>query len=292
MPTWRARDVTREVDLVEEVARVVLDRVPHTMPLRRSVAGHLSREQRLRRALEDVLVGAGFTEAYTWSLVAVRSGPGRAARRRADERRPGHAADDAARRSRRGRARERRRGQRARSRLFELARVYLPSGEQLPDERWRVGGIAERRLRGRASRGRGALRRLPPAARGAAGDRAPSSTRARRPRPTQAGSASSTRPCSRARGASSSSTSPTLMAPLPERILYDDVITYPALRQDIAVVVDEDVEAGALVDAALEAGGAELREATRLRRLPRRPGGRGAEVGRDPPRRSRRPTGR
>ena len=27
--------------------------------------------------------------------------------------------------------------------LFELARVYLPSGEQLPEERWHVGGIAE-----------------------------------------------------------------------------------------------------------------------------------------------------
>ena len=42
VPTWRARDVTREIDLVEEVARVVLDRVPHTMPLRRAVAGHLT----------------------------------------------------------------------------------------------------------------------------------------------------------------------------------------------------------------------------------------------------------
>ena len=50
VPTWRARDVTREIDVIEEVARVVLDRVPHTMPLRRSVAGHLTKEQRLRRA--------------------------------------------------------------------------------------------------------------------------------------------------------------------------------------------------------------------------------------------------
>ena len=39
VPTWRARDVTREVDLVEEVARAVLDRVPHTMPLRRCGRG-------------------------------------------------------------------------------------------------------------------------------------------------------------------------------------------------------------------------------------------------------------
>ena len=70
VPTWRARDVSREIDVVEEVARIVLDRVPKTMPLRRLVAGHLTKGQRLRRLVEDVLVGAGYTEAYTWSLVA------------------------------------------------------------------------------------------------------------------------------------------------------------------------------------------------------------------------------
>jgi phenylalanyl-tRNA synthetase beta chain len=52
-----------------------------------------------------------------------------------------------------------------------------------------------------------------------------------------------------------------LTAPIPERILYDDVITFPPLRQDIAVVVAEEVEAAALVDALLEAGAPELREA-------------------------------
>jgi phenylalanyl-tRNA synthetase beta chain len=52
-----------------------------------------------------------------------------------------------------------------------------------------------------------------------------------------------------------------LTAPIPERILYDDVITYPPLRQDIAVVVPEEVEAAELVDAVLEAGAPELREA-------------------------------
>jgi phenylalanyl-tRNA synthetase beta chain len=51
------------------------------------------------------------------------------------------------------------------------------------------------------------------------------------------------------------------MEPIPERILYDDVITFPANRQDIAVAVGEDVEVGALVAAAHEAGGPELREA-------------------------------
>ena len=39
------------------------------------------------------------------------------------------------------------------------------------------------------------------------------------------------------------------------------MITFPPLRQDIAVVVAEEVEAAALVDVALEAGAPELREA-------------------------------
>jgi phenylalanyl-tRNA synthetase beta chain len=53
-----------------------------------------------------------------------------------------------------------------------------------------------------------------------------------------------------------------LFAEVPERIVYEDVITYPALRQDVAVAVPEHVEAGALVDAAREAAGPELREAS------------------------------
>src|SRR5438132_6814394 len=70
VPTWRARDVTREVDLVEEIARFELDRVPFTLPPRRELFGKLTQEQRLRRLVEDVLVGAGYVEAYTPSLVA------------------------------------------------------------------------------------------------------------------------------------------------------------------------------------------------------------------------------
>jgi phenylalanyl-tRNA synthetase beta chain len=42
---------------------------------------------------------------------------------------------------------------------------------------------------------------------------------------------------------------------------YEDVITFPPVREDIAVVVGEDVPAGDLVEAALAAAGAELREA-------------------------------
>jgi phenylalanyl-tRNA synthetase beta chain len=52
-----------------------------------------------------------------------------------------------------------------------------------------------------------------------------------------------------------------LFAASREPVAYEDVITFPLVRQDIAVTVPEDVEAGSLVAAAREAGGAELREA-------------------------------
>ncbi|MBW3592181.1 MAG: phenylalanine--tRNA ligase subunit beta, partial [Actinobacteria bacterium] len=69
VPTWRARDVTREIDLVEEVARVHgLEKVPFTLPLRSAMHGRLTKEQRLRRLIGDALVGAGFAEAITPSL--------------------------------------------------------------------------------------------------------------------------------------------------------------------------------------------------------------------------------
>src|SRR5207245_1265170 len=45
VPTWRLRDVNREIDVVEEVARFHLAEVPFTLPLRREVAGSLTRER-------------------------------------------------------------------------------------------------------------------------------------------------------------------------------------------------------------------------------------------------------
>ena len=44
----------------------------------------------------------------------------------------------------------------------------------------------------------------------------------------------------------------------PEQVLYRDVISFPPLRQDIAVVVAEDVPAGAIVAVVRDAAGAEL----------------------------------
>ena len=71
VPTSRP-DLTREIDLVEEVARRVgYDKFEPTTPAINSQVGHLNKEQKLQRLIEDLFVGAGFNEAYTLSLEAV-----------------------------------------------------------------------------------------------------------------------------------------------------------------------------------------------------------------------------
>ncbi len=258
VPTWRARDVTREIDLIEEVGRVVLERLPKTMPSRRHVAGHLTKEQRLRRVLEDVLVGAGFFEAYTWSLVG--EDPETRALRLASP----LSADQAILRTTllRGLIDAASVNVAAGNEpinLFELARVYLPSPARLPDERWHVGGIAQ----GGFGPARAAVeaiyealhldldvRRtaLPFLHPGKAAE-------------TDAGWVGEIHPTllDGEWGAFELDVG-ALIEPIPDRVLYDDVITFPSLRQDLALVVPEEVEAGVLVRAVAEAGGAEVRE--------------------------------
>ena len=69
VPPLRRVDVTREVDLIEEVARIDgLEKLPATLPARRGAAGLLSHAQRVRRAAEDALVGRGLHEVIGWSF--------------------------------------------------------------------------------------------------------------------------------------------------------------------------------------------------------------------------------
>ncbi len=69
VPALRRDDVTREVDLIEEVARIDgLEHLPATLPARRGAAGRLTHPQRVRRAAEDALVGRGLHEIVGWSF--------------------------------------------------------------------------------------------------------------------------------------------------------------------------------------------------------------------------------
>jgi phenylalanyl-tRNA synthetase beta chain len=51
-----------------------------------------------------------------------------------------------------------------------------------------------------------------------------------------------------------------LFARVPDRIVYEDVITYPPVHQDLAFIVDVDVPAGDVFAAAREAASPDLRE--------------------------------
>jgi phenylalanyl-tRNA synthetase beta chain len=69
VPPMRRRDVTREADLIEEIARIAgLEQLPVTLPARRGAYGVLSPVQRLRRRTVDALVGCGLHEVMGWTF--------------------------------------------------------------------------------------------------------------------------------------------------------------------------------------------------------------------------------
>ncbi len=70
VPPLRRADVTREADLIEEVARIDgLEKLPATLPRHRP-AGLLSPKQRLRRHAVDALVGRGLYETVGWTFTS------------------------------------------------------------------------------------------------------------------------------------------------------------------------------------------------------------------------------
>jgi len=256
-PTWRARDVRRDVDVVEEVARFRLEDVPATLPRRQAMFGRLSHAQRLRRRVEDVLAGAGLYEAYTYSLQPHDPDPNAielpvplssqqrvlrttlalgligAAKHNVDMGNTGVG-------------------------LFEVAHVYLPPGP-VPEERWRLGGIVQ----GDFFRAKGLVEAIfaelhvePLFA------RADFSAKLVVSAAVQSGWVGTYAPLDLLDGEWSAFELDLeqLFELVPERIVYADVITYPPLREDLAFVVDETVPAGELIATAMAAAGEEVRE--------------------------------
>jgi len=72
VPSWRS-DVSREVDLVEEVARHHgLHKIPPTLPPARSVEG-LRPHQTRERSVRELLVGAGLSEVVSYAFISEAS---------------------------------------------------------------------------------------------------------------------------------------------------------------------------------------------------------------------------
>ena len=254
VPTWRARDVTREVDLIEEVARFKLPEIPFTLPRREAMFGRLSREQRLRRRVEEILVGAGYAEVYTPSFVAegdlrlpeplsaeaaalrtvLYASLLEPARRNADA-----GASDVA--------------------LFEVARTYRGVDGELPEERWHVAGVAD----GGFAEAKWAVEQIY-AALGIEPGYERTSERFLHP-----GKAART-----AEGwlgelhptvldgvwSAFELDLDALAEAAPQVVAFEEVSPYPEVRQDLAFVVDEDVPAADVLAAIRGAAGGLLRE--------------------------------
>ncbi|HET8566628.1 MAG TPA: phenylalanine--tRNA ligase subunit beta [Solirubrobacterales bacterium] len=305
VPPDRHYDVTREVDLIEEVARVhgIDEHLPTTLPAVGGAVGGLSRVQRLRRRAEDTLRDLGFDQVVGWSF----TDPGEAGRLRIPEDDPrakpvllanplsedqatmrtlllGSLLDIAARNVARGTDA---------LAIFESARAYLEGEGAFDGERpapfaepHRFAGIAVGPLTSRSWRGGGeaadffALKGVLEALAGQLGTELefgpaeepflhPGRAAAISAGGTAAGWLGEVHPivCRTwdldAAVAFEIDAAPLLGAATVGEERYEDVTTFPAVYQDLAVVVPADISSSE-VHAAVTAGGGELLRAAEV----------------------------
>ncbi len=220
--------------------------VPARLPTRQAMFGRLSKHQRIRRRIEDVLVGFGYSEAYTWSLLPEGSATGGVALQEplSSEQAvlrtsliEGLLASALAKRPR---------GQRGDRALRASARLPAERTNGFP----RSAGMSAASPREASPFVKGTVEGLY-----AALGMEPSFRRGGRSacaRPGRAhrrglGRCRCVTPSCQGSGARSSSTSTSSPNACPDLVVYEDVITYPPVRQDLAFVVPEDVTAGELV---------------------------------------------
>jgi phenylalanyl-tRNA synthetase beta chain len=157
VPAFRRNDVTREADLIEEVARMDgFEKLPATLPKRRGSAGRLTTEQRLRRRAVDALVGRGMYEIVGWSFTEpgladrLRLAPDDPRRRFVVLENPMSEDHTVMRTTLVGSLLDAARHNAARGRpdlaLFEAGAVYRDDGAKLPHEHRALGGVLAGRL--------------------------------------------------------------------------------------------------------------------------------------------------
>jgi phenylalanyl-tRNA synthetase beta chain len=147
-PPFRRGDITREADVIEEVARLDgLEKLPATLPSRHGASGRLTPRQRLRRTAADALAAQGLNEVVGWSF----TGPDLYPRLRLEQPAAVQLANPLSSEQSQLRttllgslldiaARNRAHGAGA-LRLFEAGAVYLPGDDPLPREPYRVGAL-------------------------------------------------------------------------------------------------------------------------------------------------------
>jgi phenylalanyl-tRNA synthetase beta chain len=271
VPTWRMGDTTREVDLIEEVARVDgVWKVPTVMPPHAEAIGRVSPEVRLRRRVIDVLLGTGLSESATLAFTdealadRLRLPDGDPRRRQVRVANP-MGADQALLRALLfpgllGSAVRNLDAGRERVALFETGRVFLPGGD-LPEQPVRVAGV----LAGEDadfSQMKGVVEAL-----GAAlgvtleveASTEPFLHPGRSARLGRTGVLGELHPLV-AEAYGIEATVSVFELDLDELrsdevVIYRDVVTFPPVRQDIAVVVGADVPAGDVLGHIRASGG-------------------------------------
>jgi phenylalanyl-tRNA synthetase beta chain len=296
VPHHRRDDVTREADVIEEVARIDgVDSLPATLPARPDAGGLLTGAQRARRKVEDALVGAGVLEVVGWSFqppeVVDRL------RLASDDRRRHTVAIENPMSSEGSRLRALLVGSLldaaalnvARGahdlRLFETGAVYVDAGGELPDERRHVGVLTTGAARAPSWRSAQPAPADFFAAKGVLAAlletlRVPWSTHPA-PEPfLHPGRAAAVHAhgeplgwlgevhplVCRAWGLESAAAFELDLDRLAalaaaEPAVYRELASFPAVHQDLAVVVDEDVAAGRVVEVVHAAAGEELARA-------------------------------
>jgi phenylalanyl-tRNA synthetase beta chain len=143
-PTWR-RDLTREIDLVEEVARVYgYDKIPADKAVKMA-ASHKSDEDRVRDKTRTSMIAAGFNEAVTRSVVSqdwANAFQGWSTAEPLQTSVPMLRGEDRLRLSLMpsllGARRSNEKAGNQEIELYEIAKVYLPKTDTLPDEQYVV----------------------------------------------------------------------------------------------------------------------------------------------------------
>jgi phenylalanyl-tRNA synthetase beta chain len=148
IPLFRAMDIEREIDLIEEISRIWgYNRIETTMPDTAFPGKEVDKEDVLRNKVREVMVGCGLDEVQSYSMLGPK-----------DFEMTGIPAEKAVKISNPLAVEEsimrthmlpgllkvavhNQNRQMENIFIFEIGKVFLPSKEKLPEEKWLLGGL-------------------------------------------------------------------------------------------------------------------------------------------------------